>query len=214
MRVCVLPEDSARALPRHVAAGDAYWPAWAARPHDARWLAERVRGACVALLPAVSTYAGSPAELSYWLASNLPLGCRSRLRLLAAPSPAARLRLELALLQHMQAVRCMACHHSVARPSDAVPMTEQVRRARTALQAMRWAALQSQAARMRGRSGEGPRVQVVRGEAEKAPELRWPKKKGGKVPGFRLSEEEGQGFRVQVVWGGGGKGGMGDAVVS
>ncbi|KAG1659657.1 hypothetical protein FOA52_007244 [Chlamydomonas sp. UWO 241] len=64
MRVRVLPEAEHDRLPRHLASGDAHWPAWAARPFDAGWLAARARAACGALLPAAGTHCGGPAELS------------------------------------------------------------------------------------------------------------------------------------------------------
>ena len=62
-------------------------------------------------------FQGRPAELSWWLAANLPLQHETRQALLDAPCTAARLRLQLDLMRRQQALHCCSCRTQVTAVS-------------------------------------------------------------------------------------------------
>jgi len=95
---------AARGPPSPYASGCAAWPAWATRPFDAPRLAAAARARAEALVPAAAGFRGAPAELSYFLAHNLPLDAARRQRLLECPGGAARLRTLVRWLDELQAV--------------------------------------------------------------------------------------------------------------
>jgi hypothetical protein len=77
------------------------------------------------VLVQVASFQGSPLELSYWVAHNLPLQPGTRLLLLGAPSPAARLRLLLGVLQRLDQLCCSSCGTLLAITADVLAMTSE-----------------------------------------------------------------------------------------
>jgi hypothetical protein len=70
-----------------------------------------------------SGYTGDPLALSYWAASNLPLGPSTRQQLLAAPHAGARLRLLLLLLGELGALCCRRCGAGLAAAGDTLKLS-------------------------------------------------------------------------------------------
>lgn len=70
-----------------------------------------------------SGYTGDPLALSYWAASNLPLGPSTRQQLLAAPHAAARLRLLLLVLGELGALCCRRCGAGLAAAGDTLKLS-------------------------------------------------------------------------------------------
>lgn len=64
--------------------------------------------------PQAKEFQGDPLDLSYWLASNLPLEDDTRQKLLEAGSAAERLRSEIDLLHNMAVLHCRGCHSQVS----------------------------------------------------------------------------------------------------
>lgn len=58
-------------------------------------------------------FQGSPEELSWWLAANLPMQHATRQDLLEAPCAAARLRTEIAHMRKQRGLHCSSCHMQV-----------------------------------------------------------------------------------------------------
>ena len=57
----------------------------------------------------VDDFRGSPLQLSWWLAANLPIEDASRQEMLGTETVAARLTLELAALRSLTTLRCETC---------------------------------------------------------------------------------------------------------
>ncbi len=68
-----------------------------------------------ALLPTlqVEDFRGSPLQLSWWLAANLPVDDTARQQMLGTESVAERLHLELAALRSLTTLRCETCSTEV-----------------------------------------------------------------------------------------------------
>ena len=128
VRARILSEGPATPLPREFAAHRAAWGPSDARPFDVRALARDVAAALARVLPpgvaaaatAAASPSGSPLQLAYWAAANLPLEPPLRAALLEAEHAAARLRLLAALLGRACVVACAACGAPLAALRDAL----------------------------------------------------------------------------------------------
>ena len=61
----------------------------------------------------VEDFRGSPLQLSWWLAANLPVEDMTRQEMLGTETVAARLTLELAALRSLTTLRCETCSTEV-----------------------------------------------------------------------------------------------------
>ena len=68
---------------------------------------------CVFFAAQVEDFRGSPLQLSWWLAANLPVDDTARQQMLGTESVAERLHLELAALRRLTTLRCETCSTEV-----------------------------------------------------------------------------------------------------
>ncbi|KAK9812881.1 hypothetical protein WJX72_005161 [[Myrmecia] bisecta] len=112
-------------VPREVRALCTYWGPWAHRPFDAYRLAASAQRLFACLAPKARPFCGDPLELSYWLASNLPLKDETRQQLLECLSAVERLALEVHLMSKMSNLHCRVCGAQIASARDMLVMSEE-----------------------------------------------------------------------------------------
>nr|XP_024396736.1 protein cereblon-like isoform X4 [Physcomitrium patens] len=101
------------------------WPHWVYRQFDAYDLARRAADMLrqMAELPRMETMVHTPSQLSYYIASNMPLQDSTRQELLEVDGTVYRLRREIELLESMDQLRCKCCMAPIARRSDMLVMS-------------------------------------------------------------------------------------------
>jgi cereblon len=101
------------------------WPHWVYRQFDAYDLARRAADMLrqMAELPRMEAMVQTPTQLSYYIASNMPLQDSTRQELLEVDGTVHRLRREIELLESMDQLRCKCCMASIARRSDMLVMS-------------------------------------------------------------------------------------------
>ncbi|KAG6542344.1 hypothetical protein Mapa_016270 [Marchantia paleacea] len=101
------------------------WPHWVYRMYDAYDLARRAADMLrqMAELPRMEEMVRSPAMLSFYIASNMPLHDSTRQELLEVDGVVHRLRREIQLLESMDRLRCKTCSAFIARRSNMLVMS-------------------------------------------------------------------------------------------
>ncbi|XP_024384992.1 uncharacterized protein [Physcomitrium patens] len=101
------------------------WPHWVYRQFDAYDLARRAADMLrqMADLPRMEAMVHTPSQLSYYIASNMPLQDSTRQELLEVDGTVYRLRREIELLESMDQLRCKCCMALITRRSDMLVMS-------------------------------------------------------------------------------------------
>jgi len=102
-----------------------HFPSWLFDMYDAKMLAERVQKALLdcEMVSSKNRLPSDPEQLSWWVASNLPLTDKHKLRLLSIDNCIHRLREELTLIGKCQVLVCLNCQTKLADQTSIFSMS-------------------------------------------------------------------------------------------
>eukprot|EP00873_Tetraselmis_striata_P007089 jgi/Tetstr1/427353/TSEL_017520.t1 len=124
--VTVHKDEPSRGIPPAAANNSMFWGRWAYQPFDAFFLAAQVTKLVTHACPKIQAFEGTPLDLSYWLAANLPFSVSNRQALLSADGDVERLRKEISFIhiQSLTAIRCARCRNPVSNTRDVIDMSD------------------------------------------------------------------------------------------
>ncbi|KAL5014116.1 hypothetical protein ScPMuIL_008386 [Solemya velum] len=102
-----------------------WWPPWVYKMYDTDILMQRVKAELQKWNQSLqsSVFPQEPAELSYWVAQNLPVDDSLRLQLLSINTAVQRLRCELSIIQMCSVMCCSQCSTELADKKDVFSMS-------------------------------------------------------------------------------------------
>lgn len=119
----ILPERIPRCS-SDIRNGFSHFPYWTFRPIDPSFLAHQIMTLLPGILEGIEFLKYDPVQLSYKLASFLPIECNERQRLLEENCVVNRLRRELEIVSSMRQIFCHRCSQFFAVLDDIIVVSE------------------------------------------------------------------------------------------
>ncbi|KAL3844200.1 hypothetical protein ACJIZ3_001603 [Penstemon smallii] len=103
----------------------AFWPSWVYRMYDSYLLARKAADMWkeVVKAPSMDSLVMKPDQLSFHIASKIPISESTRQELLEIDGTSYRLRREIKLLESFDKLRCKTCETHIAKRSDMIVMS-------------------------------------------------------------------------------------------